>query len=184
MRERRQWTVSASCIGPNRVIRLGWRGGDCHVMTGNRNCGVVSAPATLWLGSVRSEGGCHFLCPARLHRHGYGVIQKMWLKVVAFLLLLPMYWWCDLPPFWSSVDLAAHFIEYEGEHCNEICPHPVSLIDTPQSSAVSERLLFDLLPLDRLITILPPDHHARDHPPPLFSSISHSLRAPPTLILA
>ena len=108
----------------------------------------------------------------------------MWLKVVAFLLLLPMYWWSDLPPFWSSVELAAHFIEYEGEHCNEICPHAASLIDRPQPSALSESLLFDLLLLDRPIALFPPDHLARDHPPPLFHSISRSLRAPPTLILA
>ena len=108
----------------------------------------------------------------------------MWLKLVAFLLLLPVYWWSDLPPFWNSVDLAAHFIEYEGEHCNEICPHPVSLVEQPRQPAVSESLILDLLPLTQLITVFPPDHLARDHPPPLFSSISHTLRAPPTLILA
>lgn len=108
----------------------------------------------------------------------------MWLKLVAFFLLLPMYWWSDLPPFWSSIDLAAHFIEYEGAHCNEVCPHPVSLIEKPQPSALSESLAFDLLPLNRLIVALPPDQLARDRPPPLFCSLSHSLRAPPTLILA
>lgn len=105
----------------------------------------------------------------------------MWLKVVAFLLLLPMYWWSDLSPFWISIDLVAHFIEYEGEHCNEICPHPVSLIEKPEQSALSERLAFDLLPSDRLLVVFPPDHLARNQPPPLFASPS---RAPPTLIPA
>ncbi len=105
----------------------------------------------------------------------------MWLKLVAFLLLLPMYWWSDLPLFWSSVDLATHFIDYEGEHCNEICPHPSPLIEKPQPLVLNENLAFDLLPLGRLIGVLPPDHLTRDRPPPLFASPS---RAPPTLIPA
>lgn len=109
------------------------------------------------------------------------MIPKMWLKVVAFLLLLPMYWWSDLPPFWSPVDLAAHFIEYEGEHCNEICPHSSPLIAQPQQSALSERPAFDLLPLTQGIPVLPPDHLVRDRPPLLFASPS---RAPPMLFPA
>ena len=44
----------------------------------------------------------------------------MCLKDIAFLLLISMYWWSGLPLFWSPVDFAAHFIEYEGEHCRAI----------------------------------------------------------------
>ncbi len=41
-----------------------------------------------------------------------------WKTLIAILLLLPMYWWCDLPPFWSPVDLAEYSVlSPEGSRC-------------------------------------------------------------------
>ena len=108
-----------------------------------------------------------------------------WKSRTALLVLLPMWWWLVtvLPPPFPMVDFAMHLAE-EGEHCDDCCAHPTSLIHPPQATA-----LFDI-PSDepayheQLFALLPHAHLARDHPPPLFYSLSHSLRAPPTLIPA
>ena len=109
-----------------------------------------------------------------------------WNNIIAILLLLEsISWLCGLPPIWTEVELAEHYILYpENVPCSEICVHPSSLIDQPQESVSFDISHDEHLPLDRLIALLPHPHAARDRPPPLFWSTSHSLRAPPTLILA
>ena len=108
-----------------------------------------------------------------------------WKILIAFLLLLPTWWWCGLPLLGSTVELAEHYVlSPEGSHCNEVCVHPSSLVDKPQESATLDIAFDESAPPEQLIALLPHPHAARDHPPPLFSSLSHSLRAPPTLILA
>lgn len=107
------------------------------------------------------------------------------MKLIALALLLPVWWWVGLPPLWSSVELAEHYVMTpEGEHCNESCPHPVSLIDPPQKTSTLDISCDEPAFQECLIALLPPPHLARDHPPPLFYSLNHSLRAPPTLISA
>ena len=85
-----------------------------------------------------------------------------WKSRTAFLLLLPMYWWmvCVVPPI-GAVEFVTHMAE-EGEHCLSFCQHPSSFIDPPHASATVQT------PSDELI--------------PRFDSLSHSLRAPPSLI--
>lgn len=106
-------------------------------------------------------------------------------KLTALLLLLPTWWWLVtvLPPLFSVVDFAEHMVE-EGEHCDDFCSHPSSPIDPPQATTLFN--ILDVGPVfhERIIALLPLDHAARDRPPPLFYSLSHSLRAPPTLIPA
>lgn len=110
--------------------------------------------------------------------------HAIWLKVMTLLLLLPVYWWVVtvIPPFVTQ-EFTAHILE-EGEHCDDCCQHLSSLIDKPQPPVLHEFNAFELLPFTLLIAVLPLDHVARDRPPPLFYSLSHSLRAPPTLIPA
>jgi len=110
-----------------------------------------------------------------------------WKTLAAIFLLLGLiFLWCGLPPFWSStVELAEHYVlAPEGSHCNEICVHPSSLIDPPRQSASLAIPVDAHIPHERFIALLPHPHAARDRPPPLLYSTSHSLRAPPTLILA
>ncbi|MCX5727370.1 MAG: hypothetical protein NTZ28_00740 [Nitrospirae bacterium] len=107
-----------------------------------------------------------------------------WKNLIIILLLLPtIWWWYVLPP--STAEFAKHMVlSPEGSHCNEICVHPSSLIDPPQESATFEIPDDESAPHEQLIALLPHPHASRDRPPPLFWSTSHSLRAPPTLILA
>ena len=81
--------------------------------------------------------------------------------------------------------MAQHHVEVpDDEHCDVSCPHPVSLIDPPQTASALDGPCDQPVFHEQLIALLPPSHLARDHPPPLFYSLSHSLRAPPTLIPA
>lgn len=106
------------------------------------------------------------------------------MKLIALALLLPIYWWSGLPLV-STVELAEHYVTTpEGEHCNESCPHPVSLIDPPRKASTLDSSSDDPAIQTSLIALIPPPYLARDHPPPLFYSLSHSLRAPPSLSLA
>ena len=108
-----------------------------------------------------------------------------WKTLIALLLLLPTCWWSGLTPLWTGVELAEHYVlSPEGSHCNEICVHPSSLIDPPQESATLAIPFDDRAPHEGLIALLPHPYAARDRPPSLLYSTSHSLRAPPTLILA
>ncbi|NOT21733.1 MAG: hypothetical protein HOP22_03270 [Nitrospiraceae bacterium] len=108
-----------------------------------------------------------------------------WKTRIAILLVLPIWWWCGLPPLWSTIELAENYVLYdEGEHCNTMVPHPTSLVNQPQESALLDVPLDARGPHEYLIALLPHPHAARDRPPPRFYSTSHSLRAPPTLILA
>jgi hypothetical protein len=109
-----------------------------------------------------------------------------WKRLTAILLLLPVYWWHVgvIPPL-DAREFAEHMVVVpEGGHCNEVCVHPSSLIDPPQVSASLDIPDEAHIPHECLIAVLPHPHAARDRPPPLFLSTSHSLRAPPTLILA
>lgn len=110
---------------------------------------------------------------------------RLWMKVIVLVLFLPVWWWLVtvLPPPFSVIEFATHIAE-EGEHCDDFCAYPVTLIDhswTPAPFAIPDN---GLASHELLITVLPPPHLARDHPPSLFYSLCHSLRAPPTLIPA
>ena len=108
-----------------------------------------------------------------------------WKTLIALLLLLPTCWWSGLTPLWTGVELAEHYVlSPEGSHCNEICVHPSSLIDPPQESASLNISFEESVSHKQLIALLPHPHAGRDRPPSLLYSTSHSLRAPPTLILA
>lgn len=112
-------------------------------------------------------------------------LGRSWKIYVILFLFLPVWWWLGLPPLWSAVDLAEHYLTTpEWEHCNEVCPHPSSPIDPPQPSALTAVFYDAPVPHEPLIVRLPRDQTIRKPPPPLFCSISHSLRAPPSLTLA
>ena len=110
-------------------------------------------------------------------------LRRSWTLYVALLLLLPVWWWVGLPPLWSAVDLAEHYVTTPEEaHCNEVCPHPSSPVDPPQTSSleaiVSDCVLPSVSPRKRL-------PHLRKARPPLSRLIAatpHGLRAPPTLM--
>ncbi|NOT21738.1 MAG: hypothetical protein HOP22_03295 [Nitrospiraceae bacterium] len=106
-----------------------------------------------------------------------------WKTLIAILLLLPMCWWCGLPPLWSTVELAEHYAVF-GEHCDDLCVHPSPLIDPPQASASLDIPSDESVHLEQLIALLPQPHTGRDRLPSLLYSTSRSLRAPPSLIFA
>ena len=107
-----------------------------------------------------------------------------WKILISLLLLLPIFEWYGLPPLQSSVEIAECFVLWpEESQCKAICVHPSSLIDQPQESVSFDISHDEHLPLDRLIALLPHPYAWRDRPPSLLCSTSHSLRAPPTLIL-
>ena len=111
-----------------------------------------------------------------------------WKNLIAVLLLLQPLWWLGgLLSCSGALEFAEHMIVVhggEGEDCNEMCVHPTSLIDPAQVSATVDIPFDERAPHEQLIALLPHPHAARDRPPPLLYSLSHSLRAPPTLILA
>lgn len=108
-----------------------------------------------------------------------------WKTLTAFLLLFSMWGWLGLPPFWSPAEMAEHYVMVpEGEHCDEVCPHPTSLIDAPSLVRMADGIAADQVLLRAIIARLFPLQVIRAHPPPLYVSTSHSLRAPPPLILA
>ena len=81
--------------------------------------------------------------------------------------------------------MAQHHVDVaDDEHCDVSCPHPVSPISPPQAATALDGPCDALVFQEQLIALLPPPYLVREHPPPLFCSLSHSLRAPPTLILA
>lgn len=108
-----------------------------------------------------------------------------WKILIACLLLPLMCWVSGITPLWTGLELAEHIVLSPDEsHCNNICVHPSPLIDPPQESATFDIFFDEPAPHEQLIALLPHPYAARDHPPPLLYSTSHSLRAPPTLILA
>ncbi len=108
-----------------------------------------------------------------------------WKTLIVVILLLQVCVYNGLTPLWSGVELAEHYVlSPEGSHCNEICVHPSPLIDQPQESATFNIPDDQCALHERFIALLPHPHAARDRPPPLLYSTSHSLRAPPTLMLA
>ncbi|MBP8155116.1 MAG: hypothetical protein KAX87_07485 [Nitrospira sp.] len=112
-------------------------------------------------------------------------LDRSWKAYVALLLFLPVWWWVGLPPLWSPAEMAEHYVMVpEGEHCDEVCPHPTSLIDPPQTSSPHVVVYDCWHPSVCLLTHLP---HLRKIRPPLIRLIAttiHSLRAPPTLMVA
>ena len=107
-----------------------------------------------------------------------------WKTLTAFALLLPIWWWVGLPPLWSPVDLAEHYVTTpEEEHCDEVCPHPTSPVDPPQTSSLQAVVSQCLHPPMRLVTRLPTLRKLRPPPSKLIAATLHSLRAPPTLKL-
>ncbi|MBL8044786.1 MAG: hypothetical protein JNL86_17900 [Nitrospira sp.] len=112
-------------------------------------------------------------------------LRRSWTLYVALLLLLPVWWWVGLPPLWSPVDLAEHYVTTpEEEHCNEVCPHPTSLVDPPQASSLQAVASDCSHPPACLVTRLPHLRKLRPPPPKLITATLHSLRAPPALMLA
>jgi hypothetical protein len=106
-------------------------------------------------------------------------------KILTALLLFPaVYCWCGIQiPLGGAVAFATHMTE-EGQHCDDSCPHPSLLIEKQPESKFAA-LLTDRSILDiPLVALLPPPYLPREHPPPLFYSLSHDLRGPPTLIPA
>ncbi len=113
------------------------------------------------------------------------ITDMKWKTLIVVVLLLQVCVYNGLTPLWTGVELAKHYVlSPEGSHCNEVCVHPSSLIDPPLESASLDSSYNEPVPPERLIVLLPHPHAARDRPPSLLCSTSHSLRAPPTLILA
>lgn len=100
----------------------------------------------------------------------------------ALVLLVPLYWWmvCVLPPI-GAVEFVTHMAE-AGEHCYSFCQHPSPPVDWPPESAALDLLFDEQAPLPSPVVLLPHRCVRQDRPPPLFYSLSHSLRAPPSLI--
>ncbi len=104
-----------------------------------------------------------------------------WKIGIAFLLLLPIYWWmvCVLPPV-GAVEFATHMAE-EGEHCLSFCEHSSSLIVFLQPASTASFQANEGPSSQQVLALLAPPLTAVDeHPPPQFYSISHSFRAPPS----
>lgn len=104
-----------------------------------------------------------------------------WKSLTAFVLFLPVWWWIGLPPPSGLVEMAEHYAEM-GDHSEDHCSHPIPLVRKPYQSTIIDATLDEPVHLGSLLAVLSPDHFSRDRPPPLFLSLSHSLRAPPTLI--
>ena len=107
-----------------------------------------------------------------------------WKILIALVLLLPVWCWTvGLAPLTNPQNFALHMAE-EGEHCDPYGCFVPPAVEKPQLSGSVEALSADLHQSAPVIALLPLDHVARDRPPPLLYSLSHSLRAPPTLIPA
>lgn len=103
-------------------------------------------------------------------------------QLAALGLLVPLYWWmvCVLPPI-GAVEFVTHMAE-AGEHCYSVCPHPSPPVDHPPESAALYAFFDQQAPLPAPVVLLPHRWVLKDRPPPLFHSLSHNLRAPPSLI--
>ena len=106
-------------------------------------------------------------------------------KILTALLLFPaVYCWCGIQiPLGGAVAFATHMAE-EGQDCDDSCPHPSPLLEKQPESKFVTLLSDTALREIPLIALLPTPRLVQERPPPLFSSLSHSLRAPPTLIPA
>lgn len=119
--------------------------------------------------------------PVPRHKWGSGLL---WLQLVAVLLLIPTFSWIalDLTPN-CALDFATHMATY-GEHYEPYGYHVPPQVEKPQSAHFLDVVTVDTLLALPVIGLFPAEPLAHDRPPPLFSSLSHSLRAPPTLISA
>lgn len=108
-----------------------------------------------------------------------------WKKLTALALLFPVYLWLVgglLTPA-KAVEFAEHMAE-EGEHYEPYGYHVSPQVEKPQVANFLDVVTSDRLLSPPVFLEHPLAHLVRDHPPPLFYSLSHSLRAPPTLIPA
>lgn len=119
--------------------------------------------------------------PVRRHNWAAGLL---WLQLIAVLLLIPTFSWIalDLTPD-CALDFATHMATY-GEHYEPYGYHLPPQVEKPQVARFLDAVTVDTLLALPFIGLLPADSLVHDRPPPLFSSLSHSLRAPPTLIPA
>ena len=108
----------------------------------------------------------------------------LWLKLIALVLILPTFSWIalDLTPN-CALDFATHMATY-GEHYEPYGYHVPPEVERPQIASFLDAVTVDTLLALPVIGLLPVELLVHDRPPPLFSSLSHSLRAPPTLIPA
>ncbi len=108
----------------------------------------------------------------------------LWLKLIALVLILPTFSWIalDLTPN-CALDFATHMATY-GEHYEPYGYHVPPEVERPQIASFLDAVTVDTLLALPFIGLLPADPFVHDRPPPLFSSLSHSLRAPPKLIPA
>jgi hypothetical protein len=108
----------------------------------------------------------------------------LWLKLIALVLVLPTFSWIalDLTPN-CALDFATHMATY-GEHYEPYGYHLPPEVEKPQVARFLDAVTVDTLVALPFIGLLPADPLVHDRPPPLFSLLSHSLRAPPTLIPA
>lgn len=105
-----------------------------------------------------------------------------WMNVIALLGLLSLVASDYFVPT-NFAEFAAHIVE-EGDHYSEHCAPEFPLIDPPTINDFAEPGLAFLLPGDPGVVVRGVWPNTRDRPPPLFASLCHSLRAPPTLIPA
>ena len=106
-------------------------------------------------------------------------------KLTALALLFPVYMWMVgivLTPS-RAVEFAEHMAT-DGEHYEPYGYHVPPVVEKPHLAGPVEGQGVDLRISAPVATLQAYPHLARDHPPPLFYSLSHSLRAPPTLIPA
>lgn len=108
----------------------------------------------------------------------------LWLKLIALVLVLPTFSWIalDLTPN-CALDFATHMATY-GEHYEPYGYYVPPQVEKPQIAHFLDAVTVDTLLALPVIELFTAEPLAHDRPPPLFSSLSHSLRAPPTLISA
>lgn len=118
---------------------------------------------------------------ARRQARAWGLL---WLKFVAVLLLVPSFSWIalDLTPN-CALDFATHMATY-GEHYEPYGYHLPPEVEKPQAARFLDAVSIEALLSPPIIALPPMDYLRHDRPPPLFGSPSHSLRAPPMLMLA
>jgi hypothetical protein len=109
----------------------------------------------------------------------------MGVQFIALALLVPIVSWTgmELTPHWA-LDFATHMVTCSQHGDEPYAYHVPPEIEKPKAASFLDAVIVAVLLPPPLIAVLPLDHLPRDRPPPLFSSLSHSLRAPPTLIPA
>jgi hypothetical protein len=104
-----------------------------------------------------------------------------WIRFLALALFLPLYCEYVVPP--NTVAFAEHMVD-KGEHCVDHCSHLYPLVNLPSRNSLAEELRVASLMSPKCFVVCLRSPYQCDRPPPLFYSLSHSLRAPPALIPA